>query len=129
MSMTGESGQHPTLSALSRTLSGTVSGRLSSPVSGLPPATVRSTAEDAAWADAQAAAEELTRDLAEAGFSGACVGLRAVRNVAGRPVVQVGTVEPEVARRLGDLLRIACTRTLYIVRTDAADGPAMGDVS
>jgi hypothetical protein len=72
--------------------------------------------------DAERAAEKLSRDLSEAGFADEFIGLRAVRNVAGRPVVQLGTVDPEVAHRLGEFLCIASTRTLYIVRTENQKG-------
>jgi hypothetical protein len=72
--------------------------------------------EDRAWAEADQAAEELRHELMAVGDVADFVGFRVVRNVVGRPVVQLGTVDPAVARALAELLRTASTRTLYIVK-------------
>ena len=72
--------------------------------------------QDPAWADAERAAEELRRELEAIGDYADFVGFRVVRNVVGRPVVQLGTVDPDIARELADLIRLATTRTLYIVQ-------------
>ena len=90
----------------------------------VPPAGEPPVGDGPAWAAAEAAADELYQELATAGFADECVGLRPVRNVAGRSVVALGTVDPDVARRLAELLRVTSTRTLYIVRTDQAPARA-----
>jgi hypothetical protein len=76
-----------------------------------------------AWAEAERAAAELREELAAAGHDGDFVGLRVVSNVVGRPVIQLGTVDPHVALALADLLRVATTRTLYIVQGAPEDPP------
>ena len=72
---------------------------------------VRPPGDDPRWADAEAAAAELCRVLDAAGGAGDFVGLRVVRNVVGRPVVLLGTVEPDVARDLAGRIRTSVTRT------------------
>jgi hypothetical protein len=80
--------------------------------------------EDRAWSEAHQAAEELRHELMAVGDVADFVGYRVVRNVVGRPVVQLGTIDPAVARALAELLRTASTRTLYIVKGTGSPDPA-----
>jgi hypothetical protein len=72
---------------------------------------VRPSLDDPTWADAEDAVVELRRALDAVGARADFVGLRVVRNVVGRPVVQVGTVEADVARTLARQIRTATQQT------------------
>jgi hypothetical protein len=85
------------------------------------PLSVDSAQADAdAWRDAEQAGERLHDALRSIDRAKDITGLRPVRNVVGRPVVQFGTMPPDVARELAELIAIASTRTLYIVRNSPA---------
>jgi hypothetical protein len=72
--------------------------------------------------DAERAAELLREALRALGWLGDIAGTRAVRDVVQRPVVQFGTMPPQLARQVAD--RLLGRRPLTVVPDgDSAPGP------